>query len=115
MDRPPRHVPDYGRTVTHGKPCLAHMETRLRYHCNQACKGCAHCCPLAPETFADVELFERSGRVMDVQEGWDIYSTDGAQLVENLSKPFAACRYCDPAHARRYNWEPSQKDRSEWV
>ncbi len=265
-DKPPRAVPDYGRKVKHGKPYLPYMETHLCDHCNLACKGCGHCCPLAPETFADVEQFERDvtelarkifiGRIrlmggepllhpdlgrfisaarqafpkseilvvtngvllgsmkedfweclrrnrvrldvsryplpgqkyhreidrieqsrgrlghafpiqefvyaanpkgdsdieevhrnctsnvcanlwnsrmyscpacyryyynqyfgenIDVQEGWNIYSTDGAQLVENLAQPFAACRYCDPTHPRRYRWEASKKDRSEWM
>lgn len=97
MDRPPRAVPDYGKKVKYNLPYVPYIETHLCDHCNLNCKGCGHCCPLAPESFTDFEQYEKDinelatkislGKIR-LMGGEPLLNTDVNKFVKATRKAF---------------------------
>lgn len=50
-----------------------------------------------------------------IQEGWDIYSLSGKEIVDKLSQPAKICSYCSIGVSKKYDWERSQKKAEEWM
>jgi len=57
VEREPRIVVWFRRSILRKKPVLHHFEVHITDHCNLNCKGCAHFSNLCPPTFADIDEF----------------------------------------------------------
>lgn len=79
--------------------------------CHNLWNSKLYTCPICFKKY----FYEYFNQVPENIEGLDIYSLSGEEIRDGLSKPIAQCRYCSPTNAKKFKWEQSKKEITEWV
>ena len=79
--------------------------------CHNLWNSKLYTCPICFKKY----FYEYFNQTPEEIEGLDIYSLSGIEIRDGLSRPIAQCRYCSPTNPKKFKWEQSKKEITEWV
>lgn len=102
-----------------GKQDTMYAYTQCGQHCHTLKHGKMYCCTFAPHMSRYKNTFKIESMEISENDGIDIYKASSEQeILEFLSHPIPACRYCDIETRKKqeqFPWKVSTCSMEEWT